>query len=74
MVAGSVIGAFDPSGGGVNIAQAAFTAYGARLMWTKISGLFEEMGNETWYGRETATIRFVVFLDCREKGGAARFT
>lgn len=43
MVAGSVVGAFDPSGGGVNIAQGAFATYGARLMWTKISGLFEEM-------------------------------
>jgi hypothetical protein len=43
MVAGSVVGAFDPTGGGVNIAQGAFTTYGARLMWTKISGLFEAM-------------------------------
>jgi hypothetical protein len=43
MVAGSIVGAFDPTGGGVNVATGAFNTYAARLMWTKISGLFEQM-------------------------------
>jgi hypothetical protein len=43
MVAGSLLGAFDPTGGGVNVATGAISTYAARLMWTKISLLFENM-------------------------------
>lgn len=43
MVAGSAMGAFDPTGGGMNVAQGAIASTAALNMWRKISALFEEM-------------------------------
>lgn len=43
MLGMTALGAFDPTGGGVNIAQGGFSTFASGVMWRKISGMFEEM-------------------------------